>query len=236
MMRNLMTSTAVFLLLLNAQAQPGTTVKQKKWKTVETTRHPEQQLPLSVSCLGVVITKPGLSFGTDYIYKQRKVETSRFRPLLKPGIISRRYPKTKIQSRHLGTAITIYNERQNYLGIMGMLQGSYRITKNRGLFFDAGTGAGFLKTFYHGTVYESTEQGFRKIPLAGRLYFTQSYSLAIGIDFSRARSKKMHHQAQLSLGGIVLTPWDYNGLIGVNAAIQVTYRKPLFKTFNTVAK
>lgn len=118
---------------------------------------------VSVAWFGETLLHPGLRAGADF----KLLERGRHR-LLAGG--------------HLGG----YLHRGNHVGLLADAEIGYRFTFSGGVFLEVRLGAGYLRTFLHGDVYERGDDGaFEQRSLGGANGFAPSQTVGVGYDLSR---------------------------------------------------
>jgi hypothetical protein len=121
----------------------------------------------------------------------------------------------------------VYHHPQNHLGLHLNMQFVGRLgMKPPGLFFELGTGIGYLHNFYT-TTYETTGTGEYKEPfLPGRGFATWNFSAGFGVDLGKLRKDV---PIAIYWKPNVFFIFPYNHLFNLNTAQEVGVRFNLKK-------
>ncbi len=126
---------------------------------------------VSISYYGEIITHPGLKINTDFNVKNwDKVRNTK-----------KNSEKTVNKSLIISPSLGVYYHKRYQTGLFLMPELKYKRLNPKGMFYEFGIGAGYLRTLIPNT-YEVSENGVvEKVP-AGNNYFSTNYFIAFGKD------------------------------------------------------
>jgi hypothetical protein len=155
---------------------------------------------LSVSYFGVSGTYPGIKLSSSFLEKSIGM-------------------KSKIQ---LLPGIGAYFHYQNNTGAFLSLDLRYKAINNNGLFGDFTFGAGYLRTFLAGKVYEVDSNGeVERIYLAGNNQFMTSLAFGIGKELKKNNAPISEYFFRV--GGFLQYPFNTNWLPNLTFEAGVSF-------------
>jgi|GEM_PF-1298249 len=148
--------------------------------------------------------------------------------------VSGTYPGIKLSSslleKSIGTkskilllgGIGAYYHYQNNTGAFLSLDLRYKLINDKGLFGDFTLGAGYLRTFLAGKVYEVSPNGeVKRIYLAGNNQFMPSLSIGIGKELKKSNAPISEYFFRL--GGFLQYPFNTMWLPNLTIEVGVSF-------------
>lgn len=181
-----------------------------------------KELPIKLGYYSNVFINPGLSVGTEYIFKQKSVPPSKKSLQKKLPDLKK---KTWLVSGQFGSYIHLYN----HTVVFTNYEVRYRKTTKRGRKFYTGFGLGVERSFLPETYEVKTDGTINKIFLPGHFYFSPVLSFG-----SQLNNKVLGGQNDMFMEIQIPFLVDYNNTLlpKINLAIGVILNKKKHETAN----
>jgi hypothetical protein len=164
---------------------------------------------LNVSYFGKSVTRPGIKVGTSYTYHG-------FKPRFHENGDS--VTRQLVLLPNIGT----YFHFENHYGLFVNAETGFRVVYPKGLFWQVEAGAGFLRTFLAGKVYEVNDQGeVSRIVLAGSNQFMPSAGITLGKNL--AEREKLVSAFFGRIGGFLQYPYNTMWLPSITLELGITF-------------
>jgi hypothetical protein len=185
--------TLAFVLFGKAGAQD----RQEKFNT------------LYVAYFGKSVTRPGIKAGTS-------CAISSFKPRI------RGKGDSVTRQLFLLPNIGAYYHFNNHIGLFLNAETGCRVTWPGGFFWQVEAGAGFLRTFLPGKVYEVNNSGESiRIMFAGSNQFMPSAGITLGKDFANRTKKLRAYYGRI--GGFLQYPYNTMWLPSITLELGATF-------------
>ena len=116
-----------------------------------------------------------------------------------------------------------YLHEGNHYGLLVDAEGGYRYTFDGGFFGEARAGAGYLRTFLDGDVFERrADGGGERVPLAGQNGLAITQALGAGYDLSRRHGTPL--SVFFRLGAFEQYPFNDGFLVHLTSQLGISWQ------------